>query len=516
MPVLSGDIITGAQELANLADADFIAPATWLRWLNQSISALFKKIVVFNPDFFLSHVDYSSDGTTNNPFTPPSDFGIARGLTKDPTQIRTRRSVRSHNFSARDQQSQLSYRVDGGLVYLESALPVSANLRLWYDGKPITLVLAPDPDVTVRAASAADLSIANPSAAWHPSPLDPNTMFMDGGGGAGGAPLVDGVPIGLNGLSGDTILVRHGAAATAPTFTARLVRTTALPGTVLYAPAPVFGTTLSRLSSDPGYAVLSVDGVTPVLNDVLLIAGQVNAIQNGLYRVAENDPGGWILVRVDLGSPPAATVAEYNAAFAEFGARITVTDGSVYFGKTFRLTSGVGVDSAPLTFVLGIIPGKGLWLCGGRGEDGHLYFARMVEAQNAALVPRGLLVQASQGTANAGAIFSSEGDADTIGGWLVGASDVDFDLFTDTDVLPTLYEPFVEWLEVRLAIRGLGKEENDVAKDLKERLGDTNPPTGLTQEIQDYVNALNSGDGIAVTDVEVDADGSPWGWPWSR
>jgi hypothetical protein len=167
--VLSDDIIAGAQELANLVGADWISPATWLRWLNQSIVALFQKIVVWNPDFFLSHVDFSSDGTANNPFAPPADFGVARGITKDPSVLRQRRSLRSYNFADRDRQRELAYRVDGGLIYLESATAFNVNLRLWYDAKPITLVQAPTPDVIVRAASAADLSVANPSQLWLPA-----------------------------------------------------------------------------------------------------------------------------------------------------------------------------------------------------------------------------------------------------------------------------------------------------------------------------------------------------------
>ena len=527
MAVLSDDIIAGAQELANLVGADWISPATWLRWLNQSIVALFQKIVVWNPDFFLSHVDFSSDGTANNPFAPPADFGVARGITKDPSVLRQRRSLRSYNFADRDRQRELAYRVDGGLIYLESATAFNVNLRLWYDAKPITLVQAPTPDVIVRAASAADLSVANPSQLWLPDQANINIMSLSGGGGTGGALLVDGVNIGLNGLSGDTILIRHGAAATTPSIFVRVLSTSPLPGTVVYSPDDGVpgGTSLSRSSGDPGYVDLVVDGVTPTagvpgVGDQILVNGEANPIHNGLYRCVENDPGGWRLQRMSAvefngGNTGHEATPLYNADFTIAAARVGVTDGSVNGGTTWRLTSGVAVDSAALTWIEGIVPGKGLWLCGGTGESGRLFFSRMSQALDAAVIPKGLLVESTEGVVNADALFASTGDFDTIGSWKVGTSDVSFDLFTDTNVLPSLYEPFVEWLEVRTAIRGLGKEENDAAKELKDRLGDTPNPSGLTLQAMDYVDALNSGDGIAVADVEHDGE-LPWGWPWNR
>lgn len=498
--VILEDIIEGAKDIANFegtgdSDEDFVALSMWVRWANDAIEAFFKKVMIWNPAALHRFVDFTlTAGQSTYAWLP--DVRVFKGLSLDPGLSR-KRTVHKMNFGARDRQGDRHYDVQGRNVVIEPAINAAGNYRMFYDGGPTKLAPALMTDVTVRAASAADLSVANPAAVWGVSQGDVNTVFMDTGGGAGGALLVDGVTIGANGIAGDTILVRHGAVAVTPTFFATLVATGPLPGTVVYTPGPVFGTSLRRLSSDPGYTLLVVDGVTPSEDDTILVVGQANANQNGLYRVDENDAGVWSLIRVALGDPPVVTVAEYNAAFAVAAARVAVTGGSAGFNTTWRLTSGVGVDVAPITFARGIVPGKGLWRCGGRGEDGHLYFGRMSQARDDASVPKGFLATPTEGAANAAVIFSSLGDADTIGTWLVGFSNVTFDPASSTNVLDEFFEPFLEWVETRMAVRAIAKNSDAVA-DLNGRLVE------LTDEARQYIVKIDAAESDAANDLSLD------------
>lgn len=76
-------------------------------------------------------------------------------------------------------------------------------------------------------------------------------------------------------------------------------------------------------------AVLSVapmsafDGVTLVTDDIVLLAGQTNKIQNGLYKVAGLNGTDLVLQR------PA------NYTKATLGAAVTITDGALYAFQTF-------------------------------------------------------------------------------------------------------------------------------------------------------------------------------------
>lgn len=512
MTVLLADLVLGAQELADLVTpgdtGDFITPDRWAAWTNQSIASLFRKLVIAQPDLFLTTADFTV--AENGSITLPIDFVAIRGLTKNPGQPNAR-EVHRFNFGSRESQGTVTYRRMGSTILLEPGRRAAGDYRLHYIARPEVLAYAPAPDVIVRAATAADLAVANPDAVWQPSQTDVNLISLSGGGGAGGSLLVDGVAIGAGGLSGDKILIRHGAVSVTPSYFVSLIATDPLPlggGSFTADLGVPGGTVIQRSSGDPGFTALVIDGVTvpeaadPGADNKVLVAGQADPIQNGLYFCQNNNPGGWSLRRIDgmdLGAANSGTAA-YNGVFATVAARVAVSGGDDNSLTTWSLTSGVAVDTADLTWELGVEPGKGLWLCGGALENGNLFFSRMPEALSGAHVPKGLLVQATEGTVNADLIFSSFGDADTIGGWIVETSDVDFNEVTTTDVLPVVFSDFVEWIEVRTAIRALGKEESsETLTMLTARL------TELTQELLSFSTMQDSADGDAAIDLERDA-----------
>ena len=116
-------------------------------------------------------------------------------------------------------------------------------------------------------------------------------------------------------------------------------------------PANIAGTysPMTLTAGATGAAV--IDGVTLAIGDRVLLIGQTDATQNGIYTVTVVGDG--------------STAAEYTRAndFDESGkiysgVRIAVNEGTLYADKDFRLvTDGVIVlDSTALTFILDTVP----------------------------------------------------------------------------------------------------------------------------------------------------------------
>lgn len=128
-------------------------------------------------------------------------------------------------------------------------------------------------------------------------------------------------------------------------FTVRLVSTQPLPGC---------GTVQSSADfAGPGHHLfdvvqgpLGVDFTVPddQSQDLILVAGQVDRKDNGLYRFSENHLGAWSLYRVE----------DYDQdSEIHHGDVFDVTDGSQYHGTTWVLETPedeIDVDVKPLVY----------------------------------------------------------------------------------------------------------------------------------------------------------------------
>lgn len=94
-----------------------------------------------------------------------------------------------------------------------------------------------------------------------------------------------------------------------------------------------------------------IDGATLALNDRVLLIGQTDATQNGIYTLTTFG---------DVGAAAVYTRADdFNASGKIYsGVRIAVNEGDIYADKDFRLiTDGVIVlDSTALEFILDSVP----------------------------------------------------------------------------------------------------------------------------------------------------------------
>lgn len=101
----------------------------------------------------------------------------------------------------------------------------------------------------------------------------------------------------------------------------------------------------ATLTNNDILAAFTVDGLSPALNDRILIKDQTDTFQNGIYKVSVigDDSTAWVLTRtLDYD-----TVKEINN-----GDVVTVTDGTVNSNTRWRQISTVtAIGTSPITFI---------------------------------------------------------------------------------------------------------------------------------------------------------------------
>ena len=123
-------------------------------------------------------------------------------------------------------------------------------------------------------------------------------------------------------------------------------------------------------------ALPAIDGVTLVVGDRVLVAGQTNPAHNGIYDVTQLTPG--ILARSDDFDHPTKI---FN------GVSVAVNDGDTYANETFRLACDEPVtrDTTPLNFTL-TVPTTGSSTRGMdidcNGTDDEWVFAHSLDSED--------------------------------------------------------------------------------------------------------------------------------------
>jgi hypothetical protein len=263
-------------------------------------------------------------------------------------------------------------------------------------------------------------------------------------------------------------------------------------------------------------AAVTIDGLTPALGDRVLVfqpngsgGGPVGAPDYGVYQFTQvyTVPGHrYIVMRV----------GDYDEATeVKFGSSVLVSAGATYTGQRFVLNTPdpIVVDETLLNFIpvgapqllidgVSVTVGDHIFVNtqGEQTYDGlydlslfsdgftqYWFFTRSTGQFAGVNRPVGYTVAVQQGTTNGNKIWKADGNLT----WAVSTT-------TWSKVqaaIDPLFEPGREWLEVRTALRALGKGEESTG-ELGARLAE------LTVELQVYVQSLDAGDGDTAVDVE--------------
>lgn len=477
MSVLFADIIAGAKSLADYDGAGAgstlgLDDTRWSIWGNQSIESLYKKFLIWNPDLFESTAtpDYVL-AAEEGQIAPPADYRSFRGLTKSPDTF-CPREVRKFNYGARDDQCDVHYREAGKIIRLEPKHRSNGTYRLTYTAGPVNLSNgdAPIASQTANLTAKAMLDNSLLAASGTVVPLTGDTFLLEAAN----------PPINLN--AGGVLSGSWTAAGAGP------------------------GKTLTATANG---AIAPLDGIAiGTGNFVLVLGGTGVAAQDfGVYLITAGGSGGSpaVLLRI----PGQDTSAVYV-----FGYTVHVAAGTTNGNAAFVLsTVGAVLDTTPLAFVKTGAPQltidsvvcvsgdtvfvntngehsyDGVYTLSYSASNGFWLFTRVAGDTIGINHPAGFTVGVTTGNVNGNKIYSA--DANIIWGLSVSTwSKVQA-------AIDPLYEPGREWLEVRTAMRALGKGEESTG-ELGARLAE------LTAELQVYVQSLDSGDGDTAVDVERD------------
>ena len=474
MSVLFTDIIAGAKSLADYdgTNAGFQPPlglddARWSIWGNQSIESLYKKFLIWNPDLFESTAvpDYTLSNEEGQ-ITPPADYRSFRGLTKSP-DTNCARTVHKFNYGQRDDQCDVHYREAGKIIRLEPKHRSNGTYRLTYTAGPVNLSTGDSP----AAGAATDATV---KAMIDNSYLQSFPLFQ---------------------VTPDTIQQSFGLSA---------VTAGVLPGN------------WTGSGSGPTRTLTAtVNGATTVSGVLLAVPNPVLVLGGG--GLAASDQGLYIVTSVGNGGSPTIMIrsSSYDQATEiAFGSSIFIAGGT-NAGKAFAMNvpGTIVVDTTPLNFAnigaptllvdgVQVSAGDKLFINtdGNQKFDG-LYdlslfagtvsavwqFARSAGQTQGTTHPVGYTVAVTSGVSLGNRIYVANGNiiwSISPPTWSKAQSAID-----------PLYEPGREWLEVRTALRALGKGEESTG-ELGARLAE------LTAELQVYVQSLDSGDGDCAVDVE--------------
>lgn len=473
MSVLFADIIAGAKSLADFDGAGAGASlslddARWSIWGNQSIESLYKKFLIWNPDLFESTAspDYVL-ALEEGQITPPADYRSFKGLTKSPDTF-AQRTVRKFNYGQRDDQCDVHYREAGKVIRLEPKHRSNGTYRLTYTAGPVNLSTgdAPlsqqAPNVTVKAMGGSEVGLTYINNSVQVA------LYL---------PITDRVVRLAGGLTGSWIPAGIG-------------------------PGSTITNTINGTSQ--------LDATTMAGSDnVLIFVTGGNATPNnfGMYVVTQAGSGSLptILTR-SAGYDDPSEVTFGSSFYVSAGAtnatkRIVMdTPGTISVGVTQLsfdiagtaqlLIDGANVNPGDKVFILtGQASYDGVWdVSVTIGAKGSQWWLTRSTGETAGTVHSvGYTIGVQQGTANGNRIWTAAGNL----AWAIQS--------TTWSKLPAaidpLYEPGREWLEVRTAMRALGKEESNTG-ELGARLAE------LTAELQVYLQSLDSGDGDTAVDVE--------------
>ncbi len=482
MSVFFADIIAGAKSLADFDGTGAgsslgLDDSRWSIWGNQSIEALYKKFQIWNPDLFNTSADFTLN-LNEGVITPPADYRSFRGLTKWPDTNR-KREIHKFNLGARDSQCDVHYRPAGKQLLLEPKLRSTGTYRLYYASGPVNLSTGDAPSTQQITDATAKVMLGN-ELVLTPYLYDGNVVYTP--------------------ASGHVVRMAGTLAAG--------------PGNVGWLPNGVEGP--GKTLTAQFDAAITIDGLTPSLGDRVLVfqpngsgAGPIGAPDYGVYQFTQiyTVPGHrYIVMRV----------GDYDeASEVTFGSSVLVSAGSTYAGQRFVLNTPdpIVVDETLLNFIpvgspqlsidgVNVTVGDHIFVNtqGEHSYDGlydlslfsdgltqYWWFTRSSGQSAGTNRPVGYTVAVTQGATNGNKIWQADGNlmwAITTTTWSKLQAAID-----------TLYEPAREWLEVRIAMRALGKGEESTS-ELGARLAE------LTQELQVYVQSLDAGDGDTAVDVE--------------
>jgi hypothetical protein len=138
--ITARDLVNGAQDACDKRNDPSVSYALWVRYLNQGIKALFRKVAAQFADTWLKTVDFTlTGGQGGNTYAFSSDFESLRHLTQDPTTT-ARRAIRPFNLQEVDRfRGDPVYKIMGRTLYLEPPENAAGNFRAWYTPRPTLL-----------------------------------------------------------------------------------------------------------------------------------------------------------------------------------------------------------------------------------------------------------------------------------------------------------------------------------------------------------------------------------------
>lgn len=492
MSVTLDDLIAGAATLANLEDLgdgpnDFLTTSQWANLVNGSIEALDKKIVIWNERAKFATQDYDLT-VTGGDITPPVGYRTFKQLSILDGNGYECRPVHRYTAAQLTNLGDVHYQPQGlNKILLRPQLQAKQKYRLSYTAGP-TLLSGGDAPVSQQAADATAKAMIDQAEytalamfPFKPSNPDTTTIYSTVSGHV--AHMAGALP------SGNT----WAGSGTGPTRT------------------------LTGSSNTPG----TMDGVVPVFGDRVFVFSATNGVvltDLGIYRFSQiaNGSQPYILVRTSDFSDSTQVV---------FGTTIYVSAGTVNAGLRFSVISPnpIVVDTSPMYFVTvgaprlaidgaevssgdkifintqGLQKSDGLFDLSLTNDINSQYwtFTRSSGQAAGTVHPIGYAVAVTQGINNGNRIWLANGDF-TLGVIMTTWT-------TLKSALDPLYEPAREWLEVRTAIRALGKEEsNETATALNARLAE------LTNELFEFYKNLDQGEAPQATRHDYDSGSLGW------
>lgn len=480
MSVSLDDLIDGAKALANLEDLgdgpnDFLTDSQWANLANGSIEALHKKIVVWNERALFATQDYDLT-TTGGDITPPVGYRTFKQLSILDGAGNECRPVHRYAPAQLTNLGEVHYLPQGlSKIQLRPALLSKQKYRLSYTAGPALLSGGDAPSTQQTTDATAKVMIDQSY---------PFTLFQT-------TPDIIQQTLGLSAVAAGVLPGNWTPSGSGPTrtLTATVNGATTVGGVLLAVPNPV----------------------------LVLGGGGLSASDQGLYLVISVGTGGSPTVMIR--SPSYDQASEVT-----FGSAIYVA-GGVNAGNSFvmNVPGAIVVDTTPLNFANSGIPkllvdgtqvaaGDTLFInTGGNQTYDGLYgvainpgtvaavwqFVRSAGQTQGTSHPVGYTIAVTQGVANGNKIYIANGNII----WSVSSPT----WTTLKAALDPLYVPSREWLEVRTAVRALGKEEsNETANALNARL------TELTSEAMEFYKNLDQGEAPQATRHDLDSQSLGW------
>lgn len=485
MSVSLGDLIDGAKDAANLEELgdgpnDFVSQSRWGVYANEAIESLHKKIVIWNERALYQTQDYDLTSTGGD-ITPPAGYRTFKQLSIIDDNGYERCTVHRFTNAQLTHLSEVHYQPQGlSKILLRPQQLSKKKFRLSYAAGPSLLttgdapITQQTPNVTVKAMGGSEVGLTyfnnsvqialflpvtdhivrlagNPSGTWTPSGIGPGSTLTNV---ANGTQTMDGVTMALS----DNVLVFQSSGTITPNTFGWYLVTQAGDGT-----HPCI-LTRSTNYDEPSEMTFG--------SSFYVSAGATNTGK-----------------RIVFDTPGTITVGATQLSFDVAGAPQLLMD-------------GVAVNPGDKVFILTGAPAyDGVWDVGlNIGTKGSQWWLTRDAGEPAGTVRSiGYTVGVQQGTNNGNRIWQAQGTVT----WAIQSATWS----TIKSALDPLYEPAKEWIETKMAIRALGKEESNETKNALK--ADLSP---LESELFEFYKSLDQGEAPQVTSHDQDGWNGSLSW----